>query len=485
MRLRLVLGLVGTLLSGWSLAFLPPAALALVDAHGDGRAATGYALGAASSLLLGRALARLRIRETRVLRVEAMAVVSLAWLVLTAASAIPFAVAGIRFDGAYFEAMSGLTTTGASVLVDYGAYDRALFLWRAEIQWIGGLGIIALFVAVLPRLGIAGRQLFFAEATGPSEEGITPQIRRTAGRLWLLYAGLTLAQIALLLWFGMAPFDATCNAMATLSSGGFSPNASSIAGYGLPACEWVVTVFMFLAGASFTLQYRALTRGPAALLRDPEFRAYAACAVLLTAALAFTLAGGAPGASDWRHASFQITSMQSTTGFASADFDRWPDSARVLVLLALVIGGCAGSSAGGPKVVRYVLLARHCRRELVRELHPQAVVSVRLGRDPVPDAVLRSVVMFVVGYFAVWGVSGLALVLLGADLVTGFTAALTCLANAGPGLGQVGPMSNYAGLPAASKWVLSATMWLGRLEILTVVALCRADVVRGITFRRR
>ncbi len=485
MRLRLVLGLVGTLLSGWSLAFLPPAVLALVDGGGDVSRTTGYALGAGASLLLGRVLARLRIHEARILRVEAMAVVSLTWLVLTAASAIPFVVAGIDFDGAFFEAMSGLTTTGASVLVDYGAYDRALFLWRAEIQWIGGLGIIALFVAVLPRLGIAGRQMFFAEASGPTEEGLTPQIRRTAGRLWVLYAGLTVVEVALLLWFGMPAFDAVCNAMATLSSGGFSPNASSIAGYHLPACEWVVTAFMFLAGASFTVQYRAFTRGPGGLFRDPEFRVYTALAVVMTAGLAFTLARGVPGLQEWRLASFQIVSLQSTTGFASADFNLWPDSARALVMLALVVGGCAGSSAGGPKIVRYLLLFRHCRRELVRELHPQAVVPLRLGREAVPEAVLRSIVMFVVAYFAVWGAAALALILLGADLVTGFTAALTCLANAGPGLNAVGPMSNFDALPSASKWILSATMWLGRLEILTVVVLCRWDIVRGMTWRRR
>ena len=485
MRLRLVLGLVGSLLAAWSVLFVPPIVLAVVDAGYDLRPAYGYLLGALASLLVGGLLARLRVPETRFVRVEAMAIVSLTWLVLAAASAIPFVAVGIRLDGAFFESMSGLTTTGATVLVDYRAYDRALFLWRAELQWVGGLGVIALFVAILPRLGLAGRQLFFAEASGPSEEGLTPQIRRTAGRLWVLYTGLTVAEIALLRWHGMPLFDSVCNSMATLSTGGFSNSPSSIAGYHLPACEWVITAFMFLGGASFTLQYRVLTRGPRALFHDSEFRAYAALAIVLTAGLAFLLAGGVPGTEEWRLATFQIVSLQSTTGFASADFDRWSDASRALVMLAAMVGGCAGSSAGGPKVVRYVLLFRHCRRELVRELHPQAVVPLRLGRETVPDAVLRSVVMFVLAYFVVWGASSLALILLGADIVTGVTAALACLANAGPGLNAVGPMASFDGLPSASKWILSATMWLGRLEILTVVVLCRWEVLRGISWRRR
>lgn len=485
MRLRLVFGLVGRLLAGWSIAFVAPAVLAMADSRGDPRSATGYLAGAGASLVLGLLLSRGREHEMRFQRVEAAAVVSLLWLAVAAVSAVPFAVAGLPVEGAVFESLSGLTTTGASVLVDYGRYDRAMFLWRAEIQWIGGLGIIALFVAVLPRLGIAGRQMFFAEATGPSEEGLTPQIRRTAGRLWALYLTLTLAEFALLLGFGMAPFDSLCTAMATLSSGGFSPNARSIAGYGLPGCEWIVTAFMLLAGANFAVQWRAVTRGPGALLRDPEFRAYVGFAVVTTIAVAFLLAGGVPGAAEWRAASFQVTSLQSTTGFASADFDRWPDGARALLMLAILFGGCAGSSAGGPKVVRYVVLFRHVRREVVRELHPQAVLPLRLGREAVPDSVLRSVVMFVAIYFATWGAAALALILLGADLLTGVSAALTCLANAGPGLNAVGPMASYDGLPAASKWILAATMWLGRLEILPVLVLIRPEVLRAASWRRR
>ena len=483
MRLGLVLGVVGSLLALWSLAFLAPIALALYDSGGDPRPAAGYILGGAASYVLGRLLSRLRADAPRFHRTEAMAVVAGTWAIVTLAAAVPFLWLGWPIEDAYFEAMSGLTTTGSSVLSRFDAYDRAFFFWRSELQWIGGLGVIALFVAILPRLGIAGRQLFFAEATGPTEEGLSPQIRRTAGRLWVLYTALTLAETALLIHYGMPAFDALCNSMATLSTGGFSPNPRSIEGYGLPACDWVIVVFMFLGGASFTLQYRVLTRQPFAFARDPEFRLYLVIAVVLTAALALVLAGGVPGTDHWRLAAFQVVSLQSTSGFANADFDLWSDGARALVMLAAVFGACAGSSGGGPKVVRYLLLWRHCGREIARELHPQAVVPVRLGREAVSDDIVRSVVMFVVVYFAVLAASALALILLGSDLVTSTTASLVCLANAGPGLGKVGPMANFEGLPAASKWVLSATMWVGRLGVITVLALFRREVVRHLRWR--
>jgi trk system potassium uptake protein TrkH len=485
MRLALVLGVVGALLRYWSLAFLPPAALALYDARGAPASALPYAVGAVSAFAVGWAFSRLRRgAHGHFHRTEALGVVSATWAVVTASAAIPFLFAGMSFTDAYFEAMSGLTTTGASVLVDYDR-DRAFFLWRSEMQWVGGLGIVALFVAVLPRLGIAGRQLFFAEATGPIDEGITPQIRRTASRLWVVYTALTAVEIALLSWHGMPLFDAVCNSFSTISSGGFSPNPRSIEGYGLPACEWVVAAFMFLAGASFSLQYRTLAGRPLALLRDPEFRLYALFGLAATGILALLLSHGGPFEGDWRQAAFQVASLQSTTGFASADFNLWSDAARGLLVAAMAFGGCAGSSGGGPKVVRWLLLARHARREVVREIHPQAVLPLRLGRQSVSDDVMRSIVMFVVVYWAVWAASSFGLVLLGSDLVTASTAALSCVANCGPGLGRVGPMASYADLPAASKWILSATMWVGRLEVVTVLAVVRWEVLRSLRWRGR
>ena len=481
MRLALVLGLLGQMLLRYAAAFLAPAVLAVVD--GDGREAAAFLVGGAVTAALGAVLARLRQPGARVHRVESMAVVAGAWLAVSLVSAVPFLFVRLSAMDALFEAMSGITTTGASVLVDFSAYGRAVFLWRSILHWIGGLGVIALFVVILPSLGIAGRQLFFAEASAAADEGIAPQVRRLAGRLWVIYTLLTVAEIGLLRWYGMPWFDAVNNAMATLSAGGFSPNPSSIAGYANPACEWVIASFMFLAGANFALQWRMLAGKPLAFARDPEFRVYAAAAALGVVAVAAHLPGPTFGEHALREAFFQVTSVMSATGFASEDFNLWADGARSLLFVLMLFGGCAGSAAGGPKVVRYMIVAKHCGREMVRTVHPQAVLPVRIGRTVVADDVLRSVVTFVVVYVATWGLVSVGLIVMGSDLVTAPTAALACLANCGPGLGQAGPMGNYAGFSDAQKGLLILTMWIGRLEVITVLALLRWDVLRQLRWR--
>lgn len=480
MRLSLVLGMLGPMCLRYAAVFLVPAALAGWD--GDGREATGFLVGAAVTAALGAVLARARTTE-RVHRVESMAVVAGAWLLIGVVSAVPFLFVGLRPMDALFEAVSGITTTGASVFTDFTRYGRGVFLWRSILHWIGGLGVIALFVVILPSLGIAGRQLFFAEASAAADEGIAPQVRRLAGKLWLVYTLLTALEIALLVHFGMPGFDAVCNAMATLSAGGFSPNPASIQGYANPACEWVIASFMFLAGANFALQWRMLAGRPLAFARDPEFRVYAAVAALGVLAVAALLPGRVLAEEPLRHAFFQVSSVMSATGFASQDFDLWADGARALLVLLMLFGGCAGSAAGGPKVVRYMIVAKHCGRELVRTVHPQAVVPVRVGPTAIADDVVRSVVAFVVVYVATWGAVSIGLIVLGSDLVTAPTAALACLANCGPGLAKAGPMANYAHFSDAQKALLVATMWVGRLEVVTVLALLRMDVLRRLRWR--
>ena len=481
MRLGLVIGVVGALVARFAAAFSIPLVLALVD--GDGREALGFAVGGLVTFGLGALAARTRAKDPRFQRAEVLAVVSLVWLAVGVVGAIPFLFARLAPLDALFESMSGITTTGASVLVDFTAYGRAIFLWRALLHWVGGLGVIALFVAILPRLGIAGRQLFFAEACSAADEAIAPQVRTLAGRLWITYALLTAVEVVLLVAYGMPTFDAVCNSMATLSAGGFSPNAASIAGYRNPACEWIVGTFMLLAGMNFALQWRALVGRPGPLWRDVETRVYVAAAALGTLGIAFVLAGGVPGVAHLRLSFFQTTSLMSSTGFASADFDLWADGARMLLVGLMLFGGCAGSAAGGPKVVRWIVVGRHCGREMTRVLHPTAIVPVRVGRMIVSDDVLRSVVTFVVVYVATWFAVSLGLVLCGVDLVTGPTAALACLANCGPGLGKAGPMANYAGFPEAAKAILVLAMWIGRLEVVTVLALLRPEVVRSLRWR--
>ena len=346
------------------------------------------------------------------------------------------------------------------------------------------MGVIALFVAVLPRLGIGGRQLFFAEAPGPTDEKLTPQIRKTAAALWTVYAGLTAAQVIALVAVGMPVFDSICNAMATLAAGGFSPNPTSIAGYNNPAAEWIVIIFMFLAGANFALHYRTLRGELAVLPRDEEFRAYVAIVLVSVLLIVMFLAPEMPSFADRiRHGTFQALSIITTTGFASVDFQLWNDQSKMVLLVLMFIGGCAGSASGGPKVVRQVLIARYTLIELRRTLHPRGVLPVKLGGRVVPDDVMRSVLVFFLFYLLVFAVCTVTVSALGLDLVSAITASIACLGNIGPGFNAVGPMANFADLHPMSKVVLTAAMWIGRLEVLTVLALLRPEVWRMARLR--
>jgi trk system potassium uptake protein TrkH len=380
--------------------------------------------------------------------------------------------------------MSGLTTTGATVIRDFSEPSRGLFFWRSLTQWLGGMGIIAMFVAVLPRLGIGGRQLFFAEAPGPTDEKLTPQIRKTAAALWTVYIGLTLAQFVALVLADMPVFDSACHALTTLAAGGFSPHGLSIAGYQNPAAEWIITIFMFAAGANFALHYRTLRGETRAFADDEEFRAYAGIVIVATVVLVFTLRSEVPDL--WvatRTAAFQVLSILTTTGYASADFQLWNEQAKMVLLVLMFIGGCAGSAAGGPKVVRQVLIARFTMLELRRTLHPRGVLPVKLGGRVVPDDVMRGVLVFFLFYLLVFAVCAVIVTLLGADIVTAITASIACLGNIGPGFNAVGPMANFADLHPLSRITLTAAMWVGRLEVVTVLALLRPEVWRAAHIR--
>ena len=481
MRLKIVVHVTGTLVRLFSPALLAPFAVALF--YSEWRDAIGFFAAFGSTAVIGEVMRRL-CRDAvgaldRLRRVEGLAIVSATWLVLAHLAAIPYIVAGLGFIDALFESMSGLTTTGATVFTDFTIYGRGLFFWRAMTQWLGGVGVIALFIAVLPRLAIAGRELFFAEAAGPSDEKLTPQLRQTAIALWRIYIVLTAAQVAVLVLAGMPLFDAVCHAFTTLSAGGFSPNPLSIAGYQSVAIDWIIIVFMFIAGANFGLQYRAVRGGRNALVQDEEFRAYAGVVAVAAILLAFVLmVDGMASLDALRHGAFQVLSILTTTGYASADFELWSDQAKMVLFLLMFIGGCAGSAAGGPKVVRHILMARFTLRELRRTLHPRAILPVKLGGRVVPEHILRDVQVFMLFYLLTFAVGAAIVVGLGADLLTGITASIACLGNIGPGFGAIGPMASFADLHPVSKIVLTLEMWIGRLEVLTVLVLFRFEAWR-------
>ncbi len=481
MRILLVIGVVGHLARNFALAFLPPLVLALFDSDHD--AAIRFGASAVATVAAGALLSRGYRGSPSFHRSEAFAVVAFTWLFLAALAAVPYLLTGLSPVDALFESVSGLTTTGATILTDFDAYSRAFFLWRAMTQWFGGLGVIALFVVVLPRLGIAGRQLFFAEATGDTADALSPKVRNNAARLWLVYCGLTLSLVAALYAAGMSPYDAFVHALTTLSAGGFSPNGQSIAGYANPTAEWVFVPFMLLSGASFTLQYRVFSGKLGELVRDGEFVLYVAVMGLAGLAAALLLHPGAFTEQSLRLGFFQVASLMSSTGYASADFNLWSDSLKAVLVVVMVVGGCAGSAAGGPKVIRLLLLGKHVVREIRRTLYPRAVLPLRYKLRPVSDEIMRSVftlvALYAVGYFAL----GTALTLLGADLVLAFSAGLACLGNIGPGFGAAGPMGSFAGFDTPSKLLLTAAMWVGRLEIVAVLALLQSDVWRRLRLR--
>jgi trk system potassium uptake protein TrkH len=482
MRGSLVAHTVGTLVALFAPAFLLPAGVAALN--DEWRDSVVFALSFAVTAMLGFVMRRAGGTGpddvSLLRRVEGLAIVSVTWLVIAHVSALPYIAAGLSFTDALFESMSGLTTTGATILTDFETLDRGMFFWRALTHWLGGLGVIALFIAILPRLAIGGRELFFAEAAGPTDDKLTPQLRRTAIALWQLYSALTLAQTVALVVAGMSLYDAVCHAFATMAAGGFSPHPLSIAGYASPTIDWIVTVFMFAAGANFALQYRAVLGRHGAIGQDEEFRAYAG--IVLIAALVvtgFLLREGIAPHDAFRHATFQVVSIITTTGFASTDFQLWSDQPKMVLLMLMFVGGCAGSAAGGPKVVRHILMARLTLRELKRVLHPRSVLPVKLGGRVVPEHILRDVQVFMLFYLLTFAVTTTVTVVLGADLITGISASIACLGNIGPGFNDVGPMASFGQFHPVSKIVLTLAMWIGRLEVITVLVLFRAEFWRS------
>lgn len=480
MRILHLVHVVGILLMALAVALGLTGLLAV--GFGDGDA---WAFGVSGAVGGGLGFAAYRGTElTRDLSVrEGYAVVSLAWLAIGAVGALPFLLTGTVGSpvAALFESVSGFTTTGATVFAEIESLPRGILFWRSLTQWIGGMGIIVLGVAVLPFLGVGGMQLFRAEVPGPTPERLQPRIAQTAKLLWYVYAGLTAAEAGLLLLGGLSPFDAVTHAFTTLSTGGFSPRNASIASFDSAYVHYVVIAFMYLAGVSFTLHYAALHRGWRSYLENHEWRFFsvvvAGAALLLLAA---TLAGGyaAPGEAAFRDALFQAVSIATTTGYVTADYETWSLGAQVVLLLLMFGGGMAGSTAGGMKMVRVETLLRHGFTELRKALHPRAVILTRLGRTALREDVLLRILAFVLLYLGLFAAGVAVLAFLGHDLATAVGAAAASIGNIGPGLGEVGAVDNFGGLGGPTHAVLIFLMLAGRLEIFTVLLLFHPELWR-------
>jgi len=406
---------------------------------------------------------------------EGYLIVSSGWILASLFGSLPFIIHGSipNITNAIFESVSGFTTTGASILNNVESMPYGLLFWRSMTHWLGGMGIIVLSLAILPMLRIGGMSLYKAEVAGPSKDKLHPRVQETAKRLWAIYLLLTLTETILLMFGGMNLFDALCHSFGTLASGGFSTKNASIASYHSPFIEYVVIVFMFLAGTNFTLHYLALKGNPLSYFKDSEFRFYITLVILMVigAALYLDFHNDQPLGLSFRNAAFSIISVLSSTGFVIGDYEKWAPFFSEIFLVLLLIGACAGSTSGGVKMVRYQVLLKNSVLELKRLLHPNAVIPVRLNKSAVPSDIISKIAAFVLLYLFIFLVGSILMAIIGLELSSSMGAVAACLGNIGPGLGSTGPANTYSNVPDLGKWVLTIIMLLGRLELYTILIL--------------
>lgn len=471
-RISYVLGWIQVFLAG---GMMLPFLISFLYMDGDSTGLLSAMLVTAASGGLAAWVSRGHGRGELTIR-EGFAVVTFGWLFMSFFGALPFLFSGTIASpiDAWFESMSGFTTTGASILTSPQSLPHGVAFWRCFMQWIGGLGIVLFGLAILPMLGVGGMHLFKAETPGPSSEKITPRLRDTAKILWIIYVVLTAAE-ALLLWVsGMSFYDAWAHSFTTMATGGFSTYDASIGHFQSPLIDLIITFFMFCAGINFALYFKAVRGGGIkAILNDTEWRYYAKIAggSALVFWLALVLWQDRGIGSALVDSLFQTVSILTTTGFATDDFNLWHPIGRVGLLFLMVVGGMAGSTGGGVKVVRMKILVSHARKSLRRMIQPQGVLLVRMGGRGVPPELVSSITGFIVLFLILLVGGTLTLALLGHDLEVGLTASLACLSNIGPGLGEVGPAGNFAAIHPLGKLMLSMLMLLGRLEIYTVLVM--------------
>lgn len=411
-------------------------------------------------------------------RSEALIVASLSWIIFGVIASIPFLFNGFSVTNSFFEGVSGITTTGATILTDFDI-PKALLFWRSFTQWLGGMGIIVLFVAILPQFAVAGRQMFYAEAPGPTEEKVTPRIRNTASALWIVYTTLTIICAICLFFAGMPVFDSICNSMSTLSAGGFSPNPYSIGGYNSNLIVGIVTVFMFIAGVSFITQSKVLTKLDLRYLwRNEELKLYIKMILGVSGILAIILyiENHFSVLHSVSAALYQVLSLATSTGSSSENYHLWNLDAKLVLFFAMFISSCSGSAGGGVKLTRWLLVGKYIKNEMYKILHPNAVLSVKIDNRVVSNDVLKQTLFFMFCFFIIFAISALLITFREQNLVIGTSAAIASLGGIGPAFGAViGPMGNYSSLSEFTKIILIINMLVGRLEIIPFLVLFHKD----------
>jgi trk system potassium uptake protein TrkH len=468
-NLREVLHLIGALLTWTAVAMVPSTLFAVSEGLAGAWVLSTLGTAAVGGLLWWATPRRVMINAR-----EGLAVVGLGWFAVVLAGTVPYLATGVTMSpaAAFFESVSGFTTTGATIFSVIEELPRSILVWRSVSHWIGGMGIIVLGVAVLPLIGMGGAQLFRAETPGIASDRLTPRIASTARLLWGVYAGFTLALAATYVLLGMPVFDAINHAMSCLATGGFSTRTASLGAYSA-AVQWVTILFMLIAATNFTLHYRMLTGRWTAWFTDIEWRWFASVTfgaiAVVAAALAFA-EGGANGTLI-RTAMFNVMAVVTTTGFATADFALWPVFCQVVLLGLMFVGAMGGSTGGGFKVVRFAVVVKHAAGEIRKVLHPRAVLVTTLGRHPIKGDVLLNVLAYLTLYVATHAIGTALLAAMGLDLVTATSAALAAMSSIGPGLGGVGPAAHYGDLSPVVHLILAALMLLGRLEFYTILVL--------------
>jgi len=408
-------------------------------------------------------------------RRDGFGIVTFGWLMVAHTGALPYVLTASTPDAvtALFETMSGYTATGSTAIEIVEDLPYGILFWRSLTQWFGGMGIIVLAVAILPFLGVGGMQLFSAEMSGPSKDRLTPRIESTAKLLWGVYLALTLIAFLAFHWAGLNWFDALNHAFTAVATGGFSTRTASVAAYDSVAVEMVFVVVMLIGGISFPLHYRALTGYPKSYFKDPQIRFYFGLwgITILIIALNLIFSMGLSPAHAFRDTLFQVTTLLTSTGFVSADYNQWPALSRGILLFLMICGGCAGSTAGGVKVIRFLVLFKKALREIRLFMQPEAVVQVKVAKKTVTQDIISKITSYFVIYMLVWGVATLIMTLFLPDLKSAFSSVVSALGNMGPGFGSVGAVQNYAHINAGGKITLTFVMLLGRLELFTVLVL--------------
>ena len=481
MRWRLILHVVGLLTLFFGLTMALPLVVSLLFKDGSG---IPMLLSLAITILFGASMT-FGFRGTKIADIrqrEGMAIVFFGWTAMGLFGALPFFLAGegVSFTNAFFESVSGFTTTGSSILTNIEQNAEGILFWRSFIQWLGGMGIIVLSLAVLPFLKVGGMQLYKAEVPTPVPDKLKPRIQETAVTLWKVYILFTFLQVLLLLAGGMNLYEAVCHAFTTMPTGGFSTKNTSIAHYNSIYFDTVFILFMLMAGINFSLHYQMLKGKPLAIWRDAEGRFFLFLSLILVLLVSWNIHGEVYNTlgESIRYGAFQVVSILTTTGFATADYETWPAMSQIILFLCMFIGASAGSTGGGIKCLRLMLLFKYCTRELFLLVHPKSITHIKINGKPIPEEIIRSVIGFLALYIGLFAVCTVILSGLGVDFVTSLTAVASCIGNIGPGFGMVGPAENYAVIPTLGKWLLIWCMLLGRLEIYTVIILLAPEFWR-------